>query len=204
MSQAGGSRGLDEGQRAALERALKSLHLGDAEGRRIFLLALGYELAELAPQIAERLAEPPPPPVEQPPFCSEIESRARSLEARIAGLGADERELVLERLNEEDRFGHGFDSEYLDSLRSELARLAGACSSPEPPPPPDPASDPAVQRLVALIAKAYDECFESVPGADIHGPFARLLATVFREVGLDLPVTSRLIQAGLEPENRGE
>ena len=200
MNHAVRRRVLDEHRQQVLDRALQSLGLGDEEGRRIFLLALGYELDDLVPRIADRLAEPPPPRVDRPAFCSKLERGAQVLSELISSLGEAERATLLQRLNEADRFGHRFETEYLDSLNAELTRLAAVCATPEPPAPPDPASDPLVQQLVGLIAKAYDECFESVPSADVHGPFARLLATIFRQARFDLPVTSRLIRGGLEPE----
>jgi hypothetical protein len=183
-----------------LEKALARLGLGDEEGRRIFLLALGYELAAYVPRIAERLSEPPPdPPTELPPRLAALERDVARMRAQLAAMGGEDRGALLQRMNDTSHFGHRYDEAYLEALDAELAALSAACAPPEPPAPPDPSADPAVRELVGLIAKAYEECFDAVPDADVNGPFARLLATVFVQADLDLPVTSRLVQSGLEP-----
>jgi hypothetical protein len=206
MSHSAASRALTDRQHAVLERALEKLGLGDAEGRRIFLLALGYELANYVPRVSERLSQPPPPPpAQRSPGLAALEDDVAALRARLAQLDAGDKDELVQRLNETSHFGHRYDQAYLEALEAELAALTAACAAPEPPAPPDPASDPLTTELVGLIAKAYRECFEAEPDADINGPFARLLATIFVQAGLDLPVTSRLIRAGLpDPQRRAD
>jgi len=191
--------GLDEEGRRIIHEALEQLALGDAEGRRIFLLALGYELEGLLPEIRQALAEREQAPERtQSPRLRQLEHNAEALRASLAGLEPDESMAVQSRMTSQGRLGHGYGEDYFAILSTELGRLAAACAAEQSPPRLAYTDITALRLLVALLAKAYAECFESEPESSVDGSFARVIATIFVKADIRAPVTRNLIRKGLE------
>ena len=172
----------DEPQRERLEQILADLGIGDEEGRRIFVFALEYELAEYEEYRHHEEPAPSPPP---PPAGSPLGEAARRLAAELReGLADGSLDPLLEALSRDDPLGRRYDrhtAEVLEALLERIAELSGGTRAP-----PSPTLGAAERRLLGLLAKAYNECFEEEPTPDPHGPFARLLEAIFRETGLEL------------------
>jgi hypothetical protein len=196
---------LDDEARRTIDQALQQLALGDAEGRRIFMLALSYELERLLPRIHEALTERERIPERSPsPRLDHLERSAEALRASLEQLEPDEQLALRERMTRQDRMGHAYDDDYFAALTVELKRLAAACAAELTPPRPAYTEIIPLLTLVALLAKAYSECLESEPEESVEGPFARLLATIFVTTGIRAPVTRSLIWKGLETRHSFE
>ncbi len=188
----------DEALDGIISHALGVLGLGDEEWRRIFVLVLSQELTPRLAGIRSELAEQRSRPARSfSPELMEMAQLATGLRQAISRVPAADKALLLGELTTSDTFGHGYSDAYLQALERELARLTDSCSAILTPPGSSTTDILPLCELIGVLAKAYAECFESEPEAATDGPFARLLATIFAQVGLDLPVTRELLDAGL-------
>jgi len=189
----------EEALDGVISQALDVLGLGDEEGRRIFLLVLSQELASRLNDISKELIEQKSrSPRSVSLELREIAQLAAELGASLFRMSENDKALLLAELTASDTFGHGYDEAYLQALERELERLTDGCSAILTPPGASITDILPLRELIGVLAKAYAECFESEPAAATDGPFARLLATVFVQVGLDVPVTRELLEAGLD------
>jgi hypothetical protein len=184
---------------AIVARALKILGLGDAEGRRIFLLVLGQELTPRLEAIRAEIEQQMHRPARSVSTdLAEVAQRAGDLRETLGGLSESDKAALLGEMAGADRFGHGYDEAYLEALGRELDRLVAGCAAILTPPEPSIPDILPLRELIGVLAKAYAECFETEPDVSTDGPFARLLATIFFQVGINAPVTGELLEAGLD------
>jgi hypothetical protein len=175
-----------EAQREEIIADLERLDVGDEEGRRIFVYALEYELAQFELQrSSEPSAQTPAPPAVTDRW-SALKSTAEALLSTLRGMDAAERTALLDTLSATDRFDRTHEHRYLTALEAELARLGELPTVREPPPNDPPTISTAERRFVQTLAKAYHDCFEIPATAAARGPFARLIATVLPPLGIDL------------------
>jgi hypothetical protein len=181
----------DEDQRDAVQRILAELGIGDEEGRRIFVYALEYEVAQYEAQQAN---EPPTPAQAEAAPASgvfaEVAAAAETLRERLRELSTAERQRLGEALTQTDRLARAHGEAYFAALQAELKHLLAAGERMELPPPAPPALAGAKRRFVAMLAKAYKDCFEEAPSAAPDGAFFRLLQALARELGIAAAISS--------------
>ena len=182
------SRQLDDAQRQAIAAALENLQVGDAEGRRIFVFALDYELTEYSNYLASR-----PPPASDEAIASgaalaQLETQLQTVTLQVRNLSSRHRSQLFDRMKVCDDYHRSYDHDYLEALLAELSRLQAACHDvSKSSKHSDRAADSRPEgRFVGMLAKAYAECFEAAPDADSSGLFASLLSSIGEQVGLDL------------------
>lgn len=178
----------DQAQKTAIEKRLEQLKIGDDEGRRIFILAMEYELAEYEeelPDEAEQTVQPAPDE-----NFSGIASATDSLLALLKGVSNRTGETLTERLASDDRFSRQYDEKYLAALATELERLSSAChAGSEKVPVAQAGLSKSASNLIAMIAEAYSECFELDPLPGNDQPFTRLLDELLRISDLEMQIT---------------
>jgi hypothetical protein len=156
---------LDGDAHDAIINTLESAGIGDASGHEIFVVALGYDLANLLQAVADATSaarptnggsrkELPQPvaakPKQAPASSAEAEvfgalaDAARTLLAQLAALDAGGREQLSTVLRRNDRFSRDYGAEYLDAVDAELRRLAEAAAAAKATPPVEPAPTPKV------------------------------------------------------------
>lgn len=185
----------------AITRLLDEMAISDEEGRRIFIIALEYELAEYE---KERLELPAPPagpavaaaPENDPSLAAMADAASRLMEhlQAVPGAAAD---ALLGRLQQQDPYQRQYDDQYLPALRLELERLLAACRESDRPTAaaaPEPTLNDADRRFILSLAEAFAECFEENPAAGQAAVLYRLLRQVIDSCGLPLQVD----QTGLQ------
>lgn len=184
-------------QQEAVESALRQLEIGDPEGRRIFVLALEYELAEYEKSAAET-AEQAPMPADTGNL-SELGSAAVAMSVLLKQLPPEPADALCDRLSTTDPFQRRFDHAYLDALAAENDRVAVACRELETQPVSgDRGLGAAESHFIALVAQAYAECFEIPAGTGENDPFYRLLVRIMAISGLEFPVSEELLASVLK------
>lgn len=179
---------LDDDQREVVAEALSRLDVGDAEGRRIFVYALDYELTEYVNYLNKtpRLAEKPAPVI--PVELEEMHESLKQLLANLQNLTDHNRTQLCDRLTANDVYRRSYSDQYLDALSAELARMQAACDDLLRHPTHE--SQSPVERpeseFVRMLANAYSECFEEPPKPTESGAFAQLLELIGEQIGLDL------------------
>ena len=183
----------DPEQQKALERALENLKIGDDEGRRIFIIALEYELAEFEDRVEEAAAPAAADETGSGPLI-ELGAAARQLQSQLGDLAENDAEKLMAQLTSEDRFARGYGREYLQALQAELERLsaAGGQLASEPDQNEPDLSD-SKRGLIATLAEAYAECFESEPATVGSEAFFRLLSEIIRICNLDIKLDEILL-----------
>ncbi len=183
-------RYFEQEQHQAVEALLEDLDIGDQEGRRIFIIALEYELAEYERDALHQDAAPPP--LGNGSDLLVIARSAETLGEKLRGLAPPSREVILERLAASDPFVRGHDHTYLEALEGHIERLADACdreaAASRTNTPGD--NEPQIQ-FITVVAEAYWECFEIDPMASDCKPFNTLLEAV-----------SEICQLGIRMDNR--
>ncbi len=172
-------------QRTAIRQLLDDLDISDDEGRRIFVLALEYEIGAFQQVVLERLE----PIEERVPAADEgledIARAAKQLLQLLDGASEETSNRILQGMAHADIFNRVADTRYLSSLRCEIDRLACACekeigSDHRPGGPADEAS----RRFIDMLTNIYSECFEAKPTPEPSEPFARILRTIMEQTGL--------------------
>lgn len=184
----------DQTQKDAIEKRLEQLKIGDEEGRRIFILAMEYELAEYEEELPDETEKT----IQSTPDENlvEIASAADTLSLLLKGLSNKVGEGLTDRLASGDRFSRQYDEKYLAALVTELERLSSACHvGSENAPLTQPGLSKSANSLIAMIAEAYAECFEVDPLPGEDQPFARLLDEILRISGLEMQVTESALRA---------
>ena len=187
----------DQAQKAALEKRLEQLKIGDGEGRRIFILAMEYELAEYEEDLPDETEQT----IQSAPDenFGEIASATDILLVLLKGFSKKAGEELTDRLASGDRFSRQYDEKYLASLVTELERLSYACHVvSEKAPLTQAGLSKSASSLIAMIAEAYAECFEVDPLPEPDQPFARLLDEILRISGLEMQVTENALRAILD------
>lgn len=179
---------LDDAQREVVADALLRLDVGDAEGRRIFVYALDYELTEYANFLNKMpLAEKKLTP-EIPRALEDLHGLLGRILEKFDQLPDDNRTQLFERLQAHDDYRRQYGEEYLDALLSELKRVGAVCedlmraSSVKP----SASHERPEGQFVRMLANAYLECFEESPQPTESGSFARLLDIIGEQIGMDL------------------
>jgi hypothetical protein len=176
-----------DAQREEILRAIERLDIGDDEGRRIFVFALEYELAQFeALKASAGAAEPAAMPAAAPQLTTVTEG-ARSLLETLRTLEPAAEQILLEALSTSDRFDRRHERGYLDALERELECLAGLPATTATG--PEPTLPTAERRFVRTLAKAYHDCFESQATPEPRGPFARLIQTLLPPLGIDIELS---------------
>ena len=184
----------DQAQKAAIEKRLEQLKIGDDEGRRIFILAMEYELAEYEEDLPDE-TELALQSIPDENF-GEIASAADTLSVLLKGLSGKAEEELTGKLASSDRFSRQYDEKYLTALVTELERLSSASHvGSEKAPLAQVGLSKSANSLIAMIAEAYSECFEVDPLPETDQPFARLLDEILRISGLEIQVTETALRA---------
>ena len=199
----------------AITGLLDRMAISDEEGRRIFVIALEYELAEYEkeraeqPEVPEQAAQAE---AAQPPPGPELESLVQATEVlvqRLRTLPEADAGVLLERLQAHDPYRRHYPGQYLPALVQELERLLEACAGDGAAGPsaamvtaPPPAVDAAGRHFVLAVAEAFEECFETDPAADGGTALGRLLQQVIDSCGLPLRLQGETLQQLLEERRR--
>ncbi|MCB1857203.1 MAG: hypothetical protein KDI63_02975 [Gammaproteobacteria bacterium] len=180
-------RYFDREQLQAVETLLEHLEIGDDEGRRIFIIALEYELAEY--DNTSQNNNPPPPLPSPPENFQRVASAAEELCRALQSLPEDEGATVLHTLTGSDPFQRIYNTDYLNALQRHAERLADACRAARPVKltPAAPLSENQAQ-FINILAEAYWECFETQPNVDGLQPFAALVNGIIDicQLGIEL------------------
>ncbi len=203
-------RYFDQAQSEAMESTLRQLAIGDDEGQRVFIIALEYELAEFENYSSGEAADisPPSEPVTEPSAVMTsgefraIAEAAAALASLLKQLTGEEQARLCEQLAASDTYSRQYGPGYLKALDIELKRLANTAQDETDEPAPDPAAPPAEkgltdadQRLIATLAEAYAECFESDPRNQEGETFTRLLQRIMEISGLPMrPEQAQVMQ----------
>ncbi len=176
----------DPDQRSVIRRVLEELDISDEEGRRIFLLALEYEIGAFQQVILEHL-DPLETTATDNEQMAHIATAAKQLSDLLIGAGDQTKANILKGMAHADIFNRIADNRYLASLECEIDRLACACETrieterrrQEP-------SNQASRRFIKMLANIYSECFETKPRCESDEPFAVILRVVVEQT--ELPV----------------
>ena len=118
----------DADQRTAIRQVLDDLNVSDEEGRRIFLLALEYEIGAFQQVVLEHLE-----PIEETgpadERLSDIAKAAKQLLDLLDAACEETRAHILQGMVNADIFNRIADTRYLASLQCEIDRLACACET---------------------------------------------------------------------------
>jgi hypothetical protein len=193
-----------EAQREDILRSLTRMRVGDEEGRRIFVFALEYELAQFEAQREQTDEEAvTAAALQASPAVAPVGKAAGALLGALQNLTPDAEALLLEALAEGDSFRRRHDAAYLEALRSELHRLRDAADvEVAAAAPPEPSLTAAERRFLKTLAKAYHDCFETPATADPKGPFARMIAKLLPPLGIDVAVSTADLEELLAPGQR--
>lgn len=186
-------------QQAAVEAALEQLDIGDLEGRRIFALALEYELAEYEKNVARN--PEPEPENDGGRELEEITAAVSGLSALLETLPEAIADELCTQLSSADIYQRRYERKYLTALTIELERVASACRemSRQVSSSRDQV-DEAEIRFMEMVAEAYAECFEAQPSVDDEGPFVQLLEQIVRIADLGIRVQGPALPRILERE----
>ena len=184
---------LDDDQRDVVAEVLSRLDIGDAEGRRIFVYALDYELTEYVNFLHKN---PPAADEPSPEIPHEIQLLTDALNQVVDSLNRlpeDSRARLFNGLKAHDDYQREYTQEYLDALLGELMRLQAACEDSQQGPAVTRASstERPESEFVRMLANAYTECFEEPPKPTKSGPFAQLLDVIGEQIQLDLTFDER-------------
>ncbi|MES9843969.1 MAG: hypothetical protein ABW162_15885 [Candidatus Sedimenticola sp. PURPLELP] len=177
---------LGDEQRQALELLIDKLRIGDLESRELFIRALEYELAEYE-ELEEEAEAASAPGISGDSDMLAVSSAVDNLLTALDALTAGKKARITRRLSADDNFSRDHDGRYLSALEIELARLSRACGSESAKTKPASLSAPD-QKLIGMMAEAYEECFEKTPSPKKGQPFARLVAGVVDICQLKTPV----------------
>ena len=142
----------DAKQQQALEKSLSKLHIGDDDGRKLFIRALSYALAEYdekQEELQEQEGEKPSSPL------GDIAATATSLATQLEQLTTSDAKKLSQHLSATDPFNRGHDNAYLDAISHELVRIASVSDKPG-----NTALNNADREFLALVEETYRECFE--------------------------------------------
>ena len=174
----------DDDQRDAIRQVLDGLGISDEEGRRIFMLALEYEIGAFQQVVLEHLEpiEEPGPPDER---LSDIAKAATQLLELLENASEETNEHILQSVGGADIFDRIADSRYLASVRCELDRLARACiQRAEADRRQQGPVNEASRRFITMLSNVYSECFETKPTPAASQPFAIILRIIVEQTGL--------------------
>jgi hypothetical protein len=199
---------LTDQEKSAISKALKKRNIGDAEGRRIFVGALEYELSAYRVAEAGPLEAEPAPPVVDLSALRALDRVARELATKLGEIPQEQEPALLKTLEAQDEMGRGYSARYLDRLYQEASRLAEACElvaaamGAAQPPGPTPAGQPspAMLQLIGSLTHVFEECFEQAPTPAARGPFAATLKAVADSVGLEIPRSREVLEQVLGPD----
>lgn len=189
-------RFFDPSQQDAVAAVLDLLNIGDPEGRRIFILAMEYELAEYEKYLTKS------------PVRDEAggDNKLRDISLAASGLSSLLKDLpdmmisgLCEQLAEFDTYSRSYNEAYLSAMSVELDRVALASWHPDQQRSTAQGQlGEAGAHFVEMFAEAYAECFETPPLPDAAGPFALLLNQVVQIAGLDMSVRETDLRRILE------
>jgi hypothetical protein len=227
-------------ERGAIDRVLADCGLGDATAREIFIGAIAYDLAVLR----TALAAPEPPAAAsatgapassrqhpEPPAGAEVElelaARALALAQHIEALDEQARTALLSALADADPFRREYGPAYLDAVRLEATRIAGAAgalagmaeqagAAAEPTrgraaragSSDKPAATRATRAATATgtqsaigfirhAASVYEQCFDARPDPAPDAQFARVLNAIATATGIAVPTAPDVLRRAL-------
>jgi hypothetical protein len=199
---------LTDREKAAIAKALEKRKIGDAEGRRIFVGALEYELSAFRVAEARQPVEEPAPLEVDLSALRAIAGVAQDLAAKLGEIPQDQEPALLQTLEVQDEMGRGYSARYLDRLYQEVSRLAEACgllsaeleaAQPREALPAEETS-PAMLELISSLTHVFEECFEQTPTTAARGAFAATLKAVADGVGLEIPRSREVLEQVLGSE----
>ncbi len=204
-------RYFEPGQIDAIGALLDEMAISDEEGRRIFIIAVEYELAEYEKALQGTVAvgdqEPPhaeevPPATVADPELDRLRTTAERLIGQLRSLPDATAREIRQRLQQGDPFQRRYEDLYLPSLQAELERLTAACGEVVPEAVADAgpvtAIDPAGRSFVLSVAEAFAECFEQDPRAVEAAAMYRLLQHIIDSCGLPLRLDRETLQRLLQ------
>jgi len=190
----------------AISALLDGMAISDDEGRRIFIIALEYELAEYekslegTPAIGDE--ETPRQPLDATPAeLDRLRSTSTQLIEQLQSLPEVMAQSLLGRLQQSDPFQRQYADLYLPSLQAELERLISACGDGALPPTPAAEIDQASRQFVLSLAEAFAECFEQDPRAVKASAMHRLLQHIIDSCELPLQLDQATLQSLLRDQD---
>lgn len=185
----------DDGQKEAVEAALERLGVGDDKSRRIFKIALDYELTEYQKRCQHEAGKEPV--VESDESLDKISAAAGALSEMLRQLPGESLDKLSEKLSAADAYARKYNGRYLDALQDEIGRVSDACKGVV-----EVASgggrESLDRHLVAMIANAYSECFEQAPLAAGGVPFLDLLKSIMAISHLDISGDKKVLKRWLK------
>lgn len=191
----------DQDQRQTLDQFIDKLKISDQESRDLFIRALEYELAEYEEYEEEEAEGASTPAPKTDSALQAAGSAANELLSALGALSAGKRDRVTKRISADDTFSRNHDERYLSALEIEICRLSRACETEKSKARPADLS-PLDQKLIAMMAEAYEECFEKSPSGKKGQPFARLAANIVTICNLNTPVDEASLAIVLEKRRR--
>ncbi len=194
-------------QLTAIGGLLDRMAISDDEGRRVFIIALEYELAEYEKQRAEQPADEMPatvasePETAADPGLADLAESANGLLEQLQVLPPASADTLRARLQEGDPYRRRYPEQYLPALAQELERLVDACTDAAPTTgasPSAPTLGGADRRFVLAVAEAFEECFETDPAADDGAALLRILQQVVESCRLPLRLDQSLLRELLQ------
>ncbi len=174
----------DPDQRSVIRQVLDDLDISDDEGRRIFLLALEYEIGAFQQVILKHL-DPVEDTATVDAQMAHIATAAKQLSDLLVDAGDRTKASILKGMAHADIFNRIADNRYLASLECEIDRLACACeTSIETERRRQEPSNQASRRFIKMLANIYSECFEARPGCEPDEPFPFILRIIVEQTGL--------------------
>lgn len=184
---------------------LKEQDIGDEESRSLFAAALEYDLASCR-RLTESAKESPPPVQRRSESKDDVAlaalaEAARGLAQWLAGLDEAASHRLQRRLGAADRFRRNYGEDYLESLRSELWRVADIGNPTEqatPAPTREPALSEDTRRFVLRAADTFRDCFELATDAQPGSPFVTALEAIVAATGIRMATDQPTLACGLD------
>ncbi len=171
---------LDDGQRSALEAVLDRISIGDERSRRIFIIALDYELTDYDKQ--RQLGDGDHSGDGADETLDKIAAAADALSGMLRQLPESSFSRLSLQLSADDDYARQYNGRYLNALQDEIERVSAACESRAVK-----FHEAKIRRhLVGMIINIYRESFEREPLVDDRIRFVALLEEIFTLCGLDI------------------
>ncbi len=189
---------LSEEQKSALEVSVGQLAIGDEKSRRIFIIALDYELTEYDKQHRRERQEPMADDSDD--TLEKISAAADALSGMLQKLPENSFSKLSQQLSAADDFARQYNGRYLNALQDEIGRVSAACQT-KAAAPHGRGVGKREQHLVGMIINTYRECFEKEPLEDDRELFLTLLGEIFGICRLEIKDTPEALVEASQKAN---